>query len=248
MFTRKENDKKTLNLADYSTPELETMRLEIKKQKLPEIKADLDTFIDTTQNTLVSIEKQYPELQGWGSYTEVSRVISMLEGYGSGSLDAKGYIYNLETINLETKKATFYYKGTRGLVQLHLSTLFFTPTIISKIRAMDAAHIGYYCSITDGLTKPFLSQENSFNSNTKPTLLEGTLNILAIERDGKLLIQDTNRSLKLKKCPIDIYNNPPLLESFSSSQALYIGYLSGKSNLVKDKINPRRPFYLQVIK
>lgn len=104
-------------------------------------------------------------------------------------------MYNLEAINLETKKVDLYYKGARGVVQISLTNLVKDIEILNKVRATDAANIGYFYSITQGTANIFPSYVDEKNES----LNQRALTIIAIARGGKLTIEDKKNEISIKK-------------------------------------------------
>lgn len=149
--------------------------------------------------------------------------IKYIKNIALASWYAKGYVYNLELINTETKKAEMYYKGSRKLVSIPLNRLFFCEEIISRCPSIDAAHIGYYSACTGSLN---YTGKSLFEGNVQK-LADGVLNIRSINRNKKITIYDSKNEMVFSKNPCDIYFNKKLIERFSSTQALYIGYLTG---------------------
>ncbi|MBA2650363.1 MAG: queuosine precursor transporter [Legionella sp.] len=174
------------------------------------------------------------------SVTELVNPIKYLRKIFIAAWYAKGYIYNLEAIDLEHKKASLYYKGTKGVVQLNLKNLVLNSEIIDRIRAVDAANIGYYYAKVEGLPRIISLQDNK-NKN------QNILNILAICRDGKLTIEDISNSIYFKKDPNDLYKNKGMLEKFSSQEALYIGYQAGRMPLSDKKVTHKKNSYLKLL-
>jgi hypothetical protein len=126
-----------------------------------------------------------------------------------------------------------YFKGGRGVVELFIENLVLDSSIVSKMKATDAASIGYYFSIIGNNNSTAGSIKNERNLSINYNLNSSIFNIMAINRDGKLIIEDTRNVLKFNKKPSDLYSNKKLLEKFSASQALYIGYLAGLSSTIE---------------
>ncbi len=139
---------------------------------------------------------------------------------------AKGYVYQLESINLATQKANLYFKGARRVINLPLQKIVFNDHLINNSASTDSAHIGYYYGVLE--SKGEIDQ--SMLIERMQILKRGDLNITSICRDGKLTVEGRDSQILLSKKPIELYKNKLILEKFSPSQALYIGYLASISN------------------
>lgn len=145
---------------------------------------------------------------------------------------AKRYRYNLEAICPHSKKAHLY---NRGSIILPLRNLIFNHSLIENMEPLDASHIGYYYAIFgDHAVHEIFS---SLDQEKPISFKYGTLKITSITRNGKLNIVDQEHNILLTKIPIDLYRNTILISKFSSSQAMYIGYLAGLSIKEKEKQN-----------
>lgn len=161
---------------------------------------------------------------------------------------AKSYAYTLESINLATRKASLHYKGTRGIVVITMQKIVYHESMINKISPGDAAHIGFYYGLTEnqyGNNKSFFS---NIEEQKNQSLKKGGLNIFAICRDGKLNIKDNDSQIVFTKTPTDLYKNKLIINKFSSSQSLYIGYLSSLDKCKREKKSIDRYRHLVLIK
>lgn len=174
------------------------------------------------------------------SIYNIKRPIKYIKNLFLVAWNAQGYVYNLEFINIFTRKVSLYYKGSRGVIMLPLDKVISNESIITKIKPMDAAHIGYYF----GLTSDRSEGNSSYLINKKDLginqiLKKGGYNITSINRMGKLRIEDSKSKLMIEKMPTELYGNRSHMIKFSPSQALYIGYLASleEKSRVKDSIS-----------
>ena len=102
--------------------------------------------------------------------------------------------------------------------------------------------------VADKDSKDIKFKSHDQNLSNKLILKNWELNLIAICRNGKLTIEDSKNVIYFDKKPMDIYRNNSMLERFSSSQALYVGFLAGKEDLSSDRLNVYRASYLRLIK
>ncbi|KTD48655.1 phosphomannose isomerase GDP mannose pyrophosphorylase [Legionella rubrilucens] len=179
---------------------------------------------------------------------EFKRPIRLLKNLLLLAWNAKGFMYVLEEIDMDRNKAILYYKGTRGIIEISLFHAFYNKEIIDKLNPDDAASIGYYYAQIHGGDNVFLLSENKEKKNFVLMFKSGELNILGITRDKKIIIEDTKNAIEFLKFPMEIYRNKLMLGKFSSSQALYIGYLSGTPELNLKNFKPKQICYLKLVK
>ena len=156
---------------------------------------------------------------------------------------ARGYVYQLESIDLGKRKVYLSYRGTRGEVIINSSDIVLNLNIISNLSASDAVEIGFYCGFLGcafggDLNKlsQRLSRKRKFGKEVY--LRRGSLDIESIMRDGKLnMINHTNKEY-LSKYPMEIYRNQGLVDKLDATQAVYIGCLAGVDFLKKKESAP----------
>ncbi|VEG92253.1 VUT family protein [Legionella spiritensis] len=158
---------------------------------------------------------------------------------------AKGCKYNLEAICVQNKKVHLY---NRGSIVLSLHNLIFNHEVISNLKSSDASHIGYYYSTLVGSSDEYNSRFLTYRNKVPCSLKNKTLNIIAIERNGKLIIEDIDQNINFSKLPIDIYHNENIINKFTSLQALYIGYLSGLYIKKQEKKFKKNSPLLKIVK
>jgi queuosine precursor transporter len=156
---------------------------------------------------------------------------------------ARGYVYQLESINLENKKVFLSYRGTRSEVVLDLSNIALNSNIIPNMSSSDAIEIGFYsgslgCAFGGGLNEltQRLSKKRKYGKEIY--LKRGSLDIESIMRDGKLNLMDHVSKTNISKYPIEIYRNQTLVDKLDSTQAVYIGCLAGIDVLKKKESVP----------
>lgn len=182
-------------------------------------------------------------------FTFKKQPFSLLKNLFLLAWNAKGFMYVLEEIDTDRSKAILYFKGTRGVINISLSHLFYNKAIIDKLSPVDAAHIGYYYSqFQDGDNIFFFKDYKDKETNLNIIFQSGELNILGITRDKKIVIEDAKNTIEFLKFPIEVYKNKLMLERFSSSQALYIGYLSGASEFHLQNSKPKQILHLKLVK
>ncbi|MDF1684509.1 MAG: queuosine precursor transporter [Legionellaceae bacterium] len=156
---------------------------------------------------------------------------------------AKGYVYHLESINLESKKVFMSYRGTRSQVIIDLSTVVLNSNIISNMSSSDAIEIGFYCGSTGcafggSLNKLSKKMHIKRRNVRKVHLKRGNLDIASIMRDGKLNLINRINQENISKYPVEIYRNQVLVDKLDSTQAAYIGCLAGVEFAKKKENTP----------
>jgi uncharacterized integral membrane protein (TIGR00697 family) len=182
------------------------------------------------------------------SIKNIFRPVTILVNLFNTAWNAKGYLYNLESINLDTKKVSVYFKGTRGVVVLNIRTLALDSAIITRMKSIDVSHVGYYYAMIGNLDSNRIAVNDQRKLLESYNLKAGIFNIKAIGRDGKLVIEDSRNLLLFNKFPLDVYQNKKLIENFSTSQALYIGYLAGLSEYTARNLEPTQIKHLKVVR
>lgn len=173
-----------------------------------------------------------------------NNIINFLKNLAKVAWSAKSYAYNLESIDLIHNKVNLYYKGTRGLISIPFKEILNNRDIINKCSCIDAANIGYYFSHYQ-CQQIENKQQNKEPYNIESVSLEkGQVNILTIDRLGRISIQ--HNKIVTFYYPNEIFNNVSLLNSFNPSQALYIGYLAGIETYDRQKIKNKPK--LQLVK
>lgn len=189
-----------------------------------------------------------PKVYDLFSIEQISNPLKFLKTLFINAWNAKGYMYSLESINIPRRKANLYFKGSRGGGPFYLHKLISDFSIINKMKAEDAAHIGYYSAFIKNSDSKKTYCNDNIASNNHYNLNKGLFNIQAISRDGKLIIEDIRNAVIFKKTPLAIYRNQGLIEQFSRTQALYIGYLAGLSEYAEKYDESNELTYLQLIK
>jgi queuosine precursor transporter len=151
---------------------------------------------------------------------------------------ARGYVYQLESINLVTKRVYMSYRGTRGEVIIDLSKIVFNSNVISNISSSDAIEIGFHCGLLGcafggDLNKLSQRLRKKTKYNKEVYLKHGSLDLESIMRDGKLSMNNHVNKGIISEYPIDIYKNQMLIDKLDSTQAVYIGCLAGVDFLKK---------------
>lgn len=162
------------------------------------------------------------------------------------SWTTRSYLYNLESINLNNTKTNLYFKGSRASVELNLNKVVMNTSIISKTSPRDASYIGYYYGFLIDKEKKLIT----WNLSTNMYLKKGyCLNISSISRNGMLNIIDNDGIIFGSFNPKEIYEDKSFITKFDSSQALYIGYLTGESHrLGKNNISNNKAPKLTLVK
>lgn len=159
------------------------------------------------------------------------------------SLYARGYVYHLESINLEKKKVSMSYRGTRSQVVMDLSDVVLNANIISNLSSSDAIEIGFYCgslgcAFGGGLNTLRKNVTKKIKFGREVYLKRGNFNIDSIMRDGKLNMTNLTNEINISKYPIDVYRNQALIDKLDSTQAAYIGCLAGIDSIKKKEKLP----------
>ena len=152
--------------------------------------------------------------------------------------------YTLKSIDLKTKTANLCCRETLEIIDLPIDSLFFNDSITDKMHPMDAAHIGYHFGL--------LEKKGEWSVTTctakQQVLKRGPLNIAAIGRDKKLILENQSRDLVFSKDALELYKNTFFMKKFSPSQALYIGYLASTLTLPKESIKKNNYSFLRLVK
>lgn len=147
----------------------------------------------------------------------------------------KKYNCNILEIDVNKQMVLISYTGVDVCLKISILDIIYDNSIIKNIPITHASRLGYFyglvldknnsCDLNKPLKMDFFLEENSNNKYV----------IKFINRDGSLVYMDKYKRLTFRDLPINIYNNRKIIEGFSQSQAMYIGFLAYKSLSKKNR-------------
>lgn len=130
------------------------------------------------------------------------------------------YSFALRSIDIDNQVVSLYCEDSKEIFSLPIQSLVLDNSILDRIYPLDAARIGYRYGIAIN-TGCLITCHSSI-----PQILKaGELNIVAIRRDKKLVIEMRSKQFIFTKSSLEVYKSDLFMEKFSPSQAMYIGYL-----------------------
>ena len=143
---------------------------------------------------------------------------------------------NLIQLQLIGKAIVFSYK---------LSEFSNLTSIISTLSAKDASSIGYHVG------KYHHKTNHSDTMSNKPLFLKhgvGKYKMIYEDRDRNICYLNTKNREKFTRSPYEIFATHQLITKFDPSQAFYIGFLAGLTNIPPPRRQIENPPKLTLVK